>query len=57
MGYPADMALREAHTCSDEHLHPSPGWEVLMYGRLLLCEASFLLRLNSLPQVLQTPYL
>lgn len=25
MGYPADMALSEAHTCSDEHLHPSQG--------------------------------
>ena len=57
VGYPpADTALSEAHTCSDEHLHPSQGHRRSdALGRLCYCEASFLLKTWLLPHFLQTP--
>lgn len=51
MGYPADMALREAHTCSDEHLHPSQGHRRSdVWGGFVIVRPASSSRLNSSPR-------
>ena len=50
VGYPADMALREAHTCSDEHLHHSQGHRRSdVRGGSVIVRPASSSRLNSSP--------